>query len=233
MGACCSTTARKAVELENGSDSPPRPPTTNAEPHRMVIRMEQRGKPQYWEGKIVSVYDGDTMTVQLLVPSPFEGHGWMSVPLDPTESNSRPIELYLERSLRLRGLDAPEVKNYKSNANGPLEKQAGEMVRDVVTMLVDNRPCRLQAYGNEKFGRMLCEVYPLGLDDIFAYPSQDNSGQFLGSLNEWLLQQKLVKPFDGKNKRPPWTDRELQLIIRRSQQILDRLRTMPSLARTQ
>lgn len=226
MGACCSTTARTG-ELEQKSDSPPRSTTSDdAEPHRMVIRMEQRGKPQYWEGKIVSVYDGDTMTAQLLVPSPFERHGWVSVPLDPTESGSRPIELYLERSLRLRGLDAPEVKNYKSNANGPLEKQAGEMVRDVVTILVENRQCRLQAYGNEKFGRMLCEVYPLGLDDIFAYPSQDNCGQFLGSLNEWLLQQKLAKPFDGKNKRPPWTDRELQLIIRRCQQILDRLRTM-------
>lgn len=190
--------------------------------------MEQRGKPQYWEGKIVSVYDGDTMTAQLSIPSPFDGHGWLSVPADPSGGESRPIELFLERSLRLRGLDAPEVKNYKSNMNGPLEKQAGEMVRDVVTMLVENRICRIQAHGNEKFGRMLCEVYPMGLDEIFSYPSEDNSGRFLGSLNEWLLQQKLVKAFDGKNKRPPWTDRELQLIIRRAQQIIDRLRTISS-----
>ena len=85
-------------------------------------------------GKVVKVYDGDTITV--------------ATPLDYTRA---PIYHF---SVRLRGIDSPEIRG-----SSPEEKTAATKARDALSAKVLNQMVFLQNIDTEKYGRVLADVF--------------------------------------------------------------------------
>lgn len=85
-------------------------------------------------GKVVKIYDGDTITIAAKLPN--------------TEG---PIYRF---SVRLNGIDTPEVKG-KSVAERDLAKQAKGALQE----LLYGKIVELRNVANEKYGRILADVY--------------------------------------------------------------------------
>jgi micrococcal nuclease len=85
-------------------------------------------------GKVVKIYDGDTITIAAKLPN--------------TEG---PIYRF---SVRLNGIDTPEVKG-KSVAERDLAKQAKGALHE----LLYGKIVELRNVANEKYGRILADVY--------------------------------------------------------------------------
>lgn len=112
-------------------------------------------------GRVIKVYDGDTITIASKLPY-----------------NNSPL---YRLSVRLHGIDAPEIKG-----NTEDEKNAARIVRDALASLILNKYVTLKNIQNEKYGRILAEVF---IDDI--------------CVNEWLLKEKYAIKYDGKTKKTP------------------------------
>lgn len=87
-------------------------------------------------GRVIKVYDGDTITIAAKLPY-----------------DSSPL---YRLSVRLNGIDTPEMKG-KDITND--EKTAAKMARDFVANLVLNKYVRLENMDTEKYGRILADVY--------------------------------------------------------------------------
>lgn len=87
-------------------------------------------------GRVIKVYDADTITIASKLPY----------------DNSPMYRL----SVRLNGIDTPEVKG-----KGVLdeEKEAAKIARDFVSNLVLNKYVKLENIQSEKYGRILADVY--------------------------------------------------------------------------
>lgn len=85
-------------------------------------------------GKVVKVYDGDTITIASKLPG-----------LDA------PIYRF---HVRLTGIDTPEMKG-KSNTEKDLAKKA----RDSLSQLILHKIVTLRNVSTEKYGRILADVY--------------------------------------------------------------------------
>ena len=90
--------------------------------------------PPITEGKVIKVYDGDTITIASKLPY-----------------NSSPIYRF---SVRLNGIDAPEMK-CKTN----IEKQHAVKSRDALSSIILNKNVKLTNIKTEKYGRILAHVY--------------------------------------------------------------------------
>lgn len=101
------------------------------------------------------------------------------------------------RVLRLNGIDAPE-----SHSKNPLEKEAGEAVRSWVRNWVNQMDPTASLVVSqrkpEKFGRWLGDV---ATNAVY--------------LTSALLTAGLVRRYGGEKKQP-WSDEELNEIIRRA-----------------
>ena len=122
------------------------------------------------EAKVVSVYDGDTVKIVFMI------------------SKRVPMKL----SLRLLGLDAPEM-----NSKNSLEHDAAMIVKNIVSDLVLNQIVSVRFQQWDKYGGRI-------LGTLFL-----KSGE---SVNNYLLNQDLAHYYDGK-KKPSWTNKELKQII--------------------
>jgi len=89
--------------------------------------------PPITEGKVLKVYDGDTITIGTRFP------------------NSNVVYRF---SVRLSGIDAPEMKG-KTDA----EKQSALRSRDRLSDLILFKMVRLENVKYEKYGRILADVY--------------------------------------------------------------------------
>jgi endonuclease YncB( thermonuclease family) len=105
-------------------------------------------------GRVINVYDADTITIA------------SKLPYDKSP-------LY-RLSVRLQGIDSPEIKG-KDVADE--EKIAAKNARDFVSNLVLNKYVRLENIASEKYGRILADVYigeihlnSLLLKDRYAVP---------------------------------------------------------------
>ena len=85
-------------------------------------------------GKVVKVYDGDTITIAARYPS-----------TDKT--------MY-RFSVRLNGIDSPEIKG-KTNAEKELARKSRDMLHD----LIYNKVVSLENVKTEKYGRLLADVH--------------------------------------------------------------------------
>lgn len=94
--------------------------------------------PEVRRAKVVSVYDGDTLTVA----ARHAKHG--------------PPRLF---KVRLDGIDAPEIRG-----GSAAEKTAALASRDWLRQLVINKPVTLENVGTEKYGRVLATVKYRGKD---------------------------------------------------------------------
>jgi endonuclease YncB( thermonuclease family) len=88
-------------------------------------------------GKVIKVYDGDTITVASKLPN----------------------DSFIYRfPVRLIGIDSPEIKG-----STEVEKKLAIISRDALHELIFGKIVRLENVGTEKYGRLLAEVY---LDEI-------------------------------------------------------------------
>ncbi len=153
-------------------------------------------RPEYTTcyGKVISVYDGDTIKVKMLT--------------SPNES--------IIKSIRLYGIDAPEIKPPKDKPNRDEEIKQAKQVRDWLAQRILDKivlvvPTDIQPAGN--YGRLLANVYLInkennnsdnggygggdygGGDQIFTQiPIQVLSDQ---SISNELLQLGMVKSYFG------------------------------------
>jgi micrococcal nuclease len=89
-------------------------------------------------GKVIKVYDGDTITIASKLPY-----------------DNSPVYRF---SVRLLGIDSPEMKSKTTT-----EKQLAIVARDALSNLIMNKTIHLKNISTEKYGRVLANVY---LDDL-------------------------------------------------------------------
>lgn len=114
-------------------------------------------------GRVIKVYDADTITIASKMPY--------------NES------LLYRLSVRLNGLDAPEIKGKGIEEE---EKEAAKVAREFVSNLVLNKYVRLENITSEKYGRILADVY---IGDVH--------------LNSLLLKERYAVKYDGGTKVKP------------------------------
>jgi len=113
------------------------------------------------EGYVIKVYDGDTITIAAKLPY---------------------IESPLYRfPVRLNGIDTPELKGQSDD-----EKTAAKQARDALSQLILHKKVTLRNVQNEKYGRILADVY---LDDL--------------CINDWLVEERYAVKYDGGTKQIP------------------------------
>lgn len=89
-------------------------------------------------GRVIKVYDGDTITIASKLPF-----------------NDSPL---YRLSVRFNGIDTPEIKGKTED-----EKNAAKSARDALSNLILNKVVILKNIQSEKYGRILAEVY---LDEV-------------------------------------------------------------------
>jgi len=114
-------------------------------------------------GRVIKVYDGDTITIASKLPY-----------------DSSPLYRF---SVRLNGIDAPEIKG---SGISDEEKEAAKIARDFVSNLILNKFVKLTNVQNEKYGRVLADIY---IDDIH--------------LNDLLIRERYAVKYDGGTKMKP------------------------------
>lgn len=87
-------------------------------------------------GRVIKVYDADTITIASKLP-------YSDSPL-------------YRLSVRLNGIDTPEIKGKDLSDD---EKEAAKAAREFVYNLVFNKYVRLENVETEKYGRILADVY--------------------------------------------------------------------------
>ena len=87
-------------------------------------------------GRVIKVYDADTITIASKLPY-----------------DASPL---YRLSVRLNGIDTPEIKGKGITDE---EKEAAKVARDFVSNLVLNKYVRLDNIQSEKYGRILADVY--------------------------------------------------------------------------
>lgn len=112
-------------------------------------------------GKVIKVYDGDTITIAAKLPN-----------------TDGPIYRF---SVRLDGIDTPEIRG-KTEA----EKELAKHVRDVLHEMIFGKIVELRNVSNEKYGRILADVY---LGEL--------------NINQWLVSENLAVAYDGGKKQRP------------------------------
>jgi len=113
--------------------------------------------------RVIKVYDGDTITIASKLPI-----------------KNSPLYRF---SVRLNGVDAPEIKGVNITEE---EKNAAHQCQEYLSNLILNKHITLKNVKNEKYGRILADVY---LNDIF--------------INEHLLKERYVVAYNGKTKSKP------------------------------
>jgi len=104
-------------------------------------------------GKVIKVYDGDTITIASKLPGLYNS----------------PIYKF---SVRLNGIDTPEMRTKDED-----EKEIATLARDALSEKIMGKEIRLENIKTEKYGRVLCDIY-LGeshlnqwlIDDKYALP---------------------------------------------------------------
>ena len=91
-------------------------------------------KPPITGGRVIKVYDGDTITVASKLPY-------------------RKSPLY-RWSVRIRGIDCPEMKSHDKN-----EKLVAKIAQSKLSTMILNKVVKLENVSNDKYGRVLADVY--------------------------------------------------------------------------
>jgi len=119
--------------------------------------------------KILKIHDGDTFTI-----------GW--------KENDK----FVKTSIRLAGIDAPEL--HSKNNNG-LESKLCRLGRNWLISKYLNKLMTIQCLEMDKYGRLLANVFP--------YP---NNGV---SINLLMINNKFVRVYGGDLHKNDWTINEL------------------------
>ena len=116
------------------------------------------------------MYDGDTITVATMI------------------NNAKNLPVAYKFSVRLMGIDAPEIKGDSIN-----EKKIAIESRDKLRDKILNKIIRLEIIETpEKWGRILAKVF---LDDE--------------DICQWMIDNQLAIPYFGKTKIINWQEYNL------------------------
>jgi endonuclease YncB( thermonuclease family) len=116
-------------------------------PDKIIRNYMEDGSDIKWEdtveftfpingGRVIKVYDADTITIASKLP-------YYESPM-------------YRLSVRLNGIDTPEMKGKGVSDE---EKEAAKVARDFVSNLVLNKFVRLENVQSEKYGRILADVF--------------------------------------------------------------------------
>lgn len=111
--------------------------------------------------RVIKVYDGDTITVASVLP--YKG--------------SRVYRF----QVRLNGIDTPEMKT-----SDEAEKAIALQAKEALKNLIYGKWVKLQNTDNDKYGRLLADVWCEGLN-----------------VNQWMLDQRYAVRYDGGTKHVP------------------------------
>ena len=127
--------------------------------------------------RIVDVYDGDTLTALCLLG-----------------------ESIFKYSVRLRGVDCPEVRG-----RGQKEREAALCIRDLVRLLCLDKICELAPFGMDKYGRLIAEI---------VLPDGTN-------LSLFLLESSLARKYMGK-ARKAFSEDEIATMLTKTKELCSR-----------
>jgi len=130
-------------------------------------------------GKVIKVYDGDTLTIAAKLP--FDGS---------------PIYRF---SVRLAGIDSAEMRGGTAN-----ETEIAKVARDALHKLIFGKIVELRGNGKEKYGRLLADLYYNDGDG-----DGDDNGNCKNNvihINQWMIDNGYAVSYDGgkKNRPPDW-----------------------------
>jgi endonuclease YncB( thermonuclease family) len=91
-------------------------------------------KPDITCGKVIKVYDGDTITIATKLPY-----------------NNSP---FFRFSVRLRGIDCPEIRSKNTS-----EKECAVIARDLLINNIYHKIVTLENIDYDKYGRILADVF--------------------------------------------------------------------------
>ena len=116
--------------------------------------------------KVLRVIDGDTLDIALYHAD---------------------IHHVYKHRVRLYGIDTPEKKPLKSNANRDAEIAAAKIATDAMTkkLLENNNIVVALFYKPDKYGRLLCTLYDKEGNDI----------------NKWMITEGYAVEYFGKTKK--------------------------------
>ena len=114
--------------------------------------------PNIHKVRVIKVYDGDTITVVSYID-----------------------DILYKFSVRLKGVDCPELKSKNKEEN-----EIACLVRNNLSKLILNDIVELTNIESEKYGRLLCDVYHNKLH-----------------INKWLLDNNYAVVYEGKTKKSP------------------------------
>jgi micrococcal nuclease len=120
-------------------------------------------RPEITAAKCIKVYDGDTITIACGLP-----------PYQP----GNPIYRW---SVRLRGIDAPEMRSKCAN-----EKGCATYAKEIMAAQVLDKIVTLENVSYDKYGRVLADVF---VDSV--------------NVTDKLLANNLAVPYDGGTKQTP------------------------------
>lgn len=114
--------------------------------------------PPITEGEVINVYDGDTITIVSKLPY-----------------DASPLYRFV---VRLAGIDTAEIKGKTDR-----ERELAQEAKRALQKLILNKVIALKKLKNEKYGRVLADVY---LGDLHV--------------NQWLLDNKYAVQYSGGTK---------------------------------
>ena len=125
---------------------------------------------QILSGAIIKVYDGDTITIASRLPY-----------------KDSPLYRF---PVRLNRIDTPELKSKNED-----ERTAAIECKNKVSSLILNKYVSLRNIQNEKYGRILADVYVNEL-----------------CINDLLINERYAVIYDGKEKKSPvsWLEYKLK-----------------------
>ena len=125
-------------------------------------------------GKVIKVYDCDTITIACKIPYLTE------IPESDT--------IY-RFHIRLIGIDSAEIKSKDKD-----EKYVAILARDKLSELILNKNVILKNQSSDKYGRILANVY------LIQDSSLDNESL---DICKWTLSNRYAVPYDGGKKNSP------------------------------
>lgn len=114
------------------------------------------------------IYDGDTLKVVLI-------------------RNNEPMKL----SVRMSGIDTPELHPLKNKPNRDIEMEKAREARDSLKEYIKGKHLRVKFLGSDKYGRLLGVLY------IVVMHEQEID------VNQWLIDNKYAREYTG-GKKTEW-----------------------------
>lgn len=117
--------------------------------------------------------------------------------------------IYHHTTVRLRNLDTPELKG------NLLEKLAANRVKDLVDLML-SRALKDKYIDLDSYDKITMDGYGRVLGDVYVASADKN-------LSYLLITYGVARPYNKEEGRKPWTDDDLNLIIRKCDEATEKI----------